>query len=99
MSLITFIVTAYCACALCTGHTHGITKSGQPAIASYTVACDKAHLHKIVYLEGFGYRQCTDTGGPKIKGNRLDLYIYSHSKATTHGVKKIKGRWLLKWKR
>ena len=92
------LITAYCACILCTGHTHGITKSGQPAITSYTIACDKSKLHQILYIEGMGYRHCTDTG-KKIKGNRVDVYMGSHEEAKMFGVRRVKGKWLGKWRR
>lgn len=97
---VNFIVTAYCSCEKCCGHTHGITKSGQHVVSNYTMACDPARLHEIVYLEGIGYRHCTDTGGRRIRGRRLDMYIFSHDEAIRFGVQRVKGYWTgKKWRR
>lgn len=88
---ITFIATAYCACFLCTKNDHGITKSGHPATTSYTVACDPSRLGSILYLEGYGYRQCHDIGSA-IRGDRIDVYFHKHDDAKKFGVKRVRGR-------
>ncbi len=86
--VVTFIVTAYCACALCTGHTHGITKSGHPVKANHTAACPPSMLGAIIHIDGLGLRVCDDTGS-KIKGNHVDVYISDHNKAKKFGVKRL----------
>ena len=91
MTFITFVVTAYCACALCTGHTHGITKSGRPATVNRTIACPPHMMHKVVWLDGIGARVCEDTGS-KIKGKRIDLYVQTHDEALKFGKKIVKVR-------
>lgn len=87
----TFIVTAYCACLLCTGHTHGITKSGTRAIAGVTIACAPALMGKTVEIAGVGLRVCQDTGS-KIGRHRLDLYVKTHDEALQFGKHRMRAR-------
>lgn len=91
MAWATFVVTAYCACALCTGHTHGITRSGVKAQAGVTVACEPAMLGRVVYIAGVGKRVCQDTGS-KIKRGRLDLYVRTHEEAKQFGKHVMRAR-------
>ena len=83
------LLTAYCACIVCCGHTHGITKSGRPARVGITVACQGDMLNKKVYIEGLGIRTCDDTGS-KITEDRIDVYFTSHKEALKFGVKRAK---------
>jgi 3D (Asp-Asp-Asp) domain-containing protein len=85
-----FLVTAYCACILCTGNTHGITKSGFP-VRPGIAACDKKLLNRHIWIEGLGVFSCKDTGR-LIKGHHIDIYIESHQEALKFGKKKINGR-------
>lgn len=83
------LITAYCACILCCGHTHGITKSGRLAKAGRTVACGKELLNKTIWIEGVGERTCDDTGS-KISAGRVDLYFTDHQAALNFGVKRAR---------
>ncbi len=86
------IVTAYCLCALCTGHTHGITKSGVRARVGHTIACDPKMLGAVVETP-WGLRVCEDTGSA-IRGNRIDLFVKTHDQAKKFGVRIAKVRML-----
>ena len=86
-----FIVTAFCSCSKCCGHSHGITKSGRRATEGRTVACDKRMLGKIVWIDGLGPRVCEDTG-KKIRGHRMDLFLKTHREALEFGKRKMRVR-------
>ena len=79
-------VTAYCACIKCCGKTNGITASGTKATANRTVAAPSSFAFgtKIV-MNGQTY-VVEDRGGA-IQGNRIDLYMNSHSEALAWGVR------------
>ena len=81
-----FKVTAYCSCAQCCGKTNGITSSGTKATANHTIAAStqfamgtKLKINGIVYT-------VEDRGGA-ISGNRIDIYMDSHSQALAWGVR------------
>jgi len=79
-------VTAYCACIKCCGKTNGITASGTMATANRTVAAPSSFAFgtKIV-MNGQTY-VVEDRGGA-IQGNRIDLYMNTHSEALAWGVR------------
>lgn len=81
-----FTITHYDACIECCGKTDGITASGAKVCDDVTVAVDPSviPLGTYIYIEGVGYRVAQDTGGA-IKGNRIDVYVHSHSKAQELG--------------
>lgn len=81
-------VTAYCACAQCCGKTNGITASGTKATANRTVAAPSTFAFgtKIV-INGITYT-VEDRGGA-IQGNRIDIYMDSHSEALQWGVRYV----------
>ena len=41
-----------------------------------------------VYVEGYGYATAADTGGA-IKGNKIDVFIPSHSAAMSWGKRQV----------
>ena len=82
----TYKVTAYCSCSKCCGKTTGRTASGTKATAGRTAAAPakfafgtKLNIGGKIYTVG-------DRGGA-IKGNRIDIYVNSHSAALQWGVK------------
>lgn len=77
-----FTITHYDACNRCCGKSDGITKSGAKVCEGVTVAVDPSviPLGTYIYIEGVGYRVAQDTGSA-IKGNRIDVYVSSHSTA------------------
>ena len=82
----TYKVTAYCSCAKCCGKTTGITASGARAIAGVTVAAPAKFAFGTKLNIGGQIYTVQDRGGA-IKGNRIDIYVNSHSAALQWGVK------------
>lgn len=79
-------VTAYCSCEKCCGKTNGITAMGTKAQANHTIAASsqfafgtKIRINGIVYT-------VEDRGGA-ITGNKIDIYMNSHSEALAWGVR------------
>jgi len=63
------------------------TANGTTPIPYKTMACDLSNMGKTFYIEGYGERTCTDTGGA-IKGEgRFDLYVENVDEAYGYGVK------------
>ena len=98
-----FVVTAYCACFVCTGHkTPQNTARNLVPMTQWTAACDPAHTRKLkrVVVPGLGALRCEDTGsaikdlttrdGRRIV--RLDVFMASHEEAKRFGVRRIRGR-------
>lgn len=86
-SLGVFKITHYCACSICCGeYSNGITASGTTAQAGRTIAVDPSliPLGSSVVINGHTY-VAEDTGGA-IKGNRIDVFVSSHSEALANGV-------------
>ena len=79
-------VTAYCACSKCCGWNTGITASGKMAKANHTIAAPKTFSFGTkVVINGTTYT-VEDRGGA-IQGNRIDVYMDSHSEALKWGVR------------
>lgn len=79
-------VTAYCACMQCCGKTNGITASGTKATANHTIAAPSTFKFGTkVVINGVTYT-VEDRGGA-IQGNRIDIYMNSHSEALAWGVR------------
>lgn len=79
-------VTAYCSCARCCGKTNGITASGRRATANHTVAAPSTFAFGTqMVINGKTY-VVEDRGGA-IQGNRIDIYMNSHSEALAWGVR------------
>lgn len=93
-----FKLTAYCGCAECNGQWVGqACKNGEMPKANYTIAVDEdvIPLNSFVEIDGLGTFKAQDTGS-MIKGNRIDVFIESHSACKRFGVKKGVKVWLLK---
>ncbi len=79
-------ITAYCACAKCCGKSNGITACGTKAKAGRTIAAPRGFkFGQKLSINGKTY-VVEDRGGA-IKGNRIDLFVNSHSEALRWGVK------------
>lgn len=79
-------VTAYCPCSKCCGKSNGITSSGRKATAGRTVAASsKFPIGTKLNIGGHIYT-VEDRGGA-IQGNRIDVFVNSHSQALSWGVK------------
>lgn len=79
-------VTAYCACSKCCGKSTGITASGKKATAGRTIAAPSTFKFG-TKLSINGKTYVVEDRGGAIKGNRIDLYVESHSAALRWGVK------------
>ena len=79
-------VTAYCSCISCCGKTNGVTASGVKATANHTIAAPGTFAFGTqVVINGVTYT-VEDRGGA-IQGNRIDIYMNSHSEALAWGVR------------
>lgn len=86
-SLGSFFVTHYCNCQLCCGSwAGGNTASGTIPTAGRTIAVDPSviPLGTRVIINGQVYI-AEDTGG-LIKGNKIDIYVPSHSLTNAYGT-------------
>ena len=79
-------VTAYCACMQCCGKTNGITASGTKAKAGRTIAAPRTYSFGTKLLINGNVYTVEDRGGA-IQGNRIDMFMDSHSEALRWGVK------------
>ena len=82
----TYKVTAYCSCSKCCGKTTGRTASGTKATAGRTAAAPAKFAFGTKLNRGGKIYTVEDRGGA-IKGNRIDIYVNSHSAALQWGVK------------
>lgn len=82
--------TAYTAnCEKCSGITAtGVNIKKHPEKKVISVDPNVIPLGSKVYVEGYGYATAADTGGA-IKGNRIDIFIPSDSKAKQWGVRNV----------
>ena len=83
--------TAYTAsCAGCSGITAtGINLKANPSMKVIAVDPSIIPLGSKVWVEGYGYAIAGDTGGA-IKGNKIDVFVASHSQAVAWGRKKVR---------
>ena len=79
-------ITAYCSCAKCCGKSNGITACGKKAKAGRTIAAPRGFSFG-TKLSINGKTYVVEDRGGAIKGNRIDLYVNSHSEALRWGVK------------
>lgn len=82
----TYKITAYCSCAKCCGKATGRTASGAKATAGVTVAAPAKFAFGTKLNIGGHIYTVQDRGGA-IQGNRIDVYVSSHSAALQWGVK------------
>ena len=82
----TYKITAYCSCSKCCGKTTGRTASGTKATAGRTVAASSKFAFGTKLNIGGHIYTVEDRGGA-ISGNRIDIYVNSHSQALQWGVK------------
>lgn len=88
-----FMVSTTAYTAYCRGCS-GITKTGinlrkNPNLKVIAVDPRVIKLGTKVYVEGYGYAIAGDTGGA-IKGNKIDVFMPSHSSALKWGRKTVK---------
>ena len=81
-----FKITAYCPCSKCCGKQTGITASGTRATAGRTIAASSQYSFGTKLLINGNVYTVEDRGGA-IKGNKIDIYMNTHSEALAWGVK------------
>lgn len=81
-----FKVTAYCSCAKCCGKKTGRTASGTQATSGRTVAASGQFAFGTKLIINGNEYTVEDRGGA-IQGNRIDIYMDSHSEAVSWGVR------------
>ena len=79
-------ITAYCSCARCCGKSTGRTASGRMAKVGRTIAAPRTFSFG-TKLSINGKEYVVEDRGGAIKGNRIDLYVGSHSEALRWGVR------------
>ncbi|WP_144513569.1 G5 and 3D domain-containing protein [Bacillus sp. FJAT-22090] len=88
-----FYVTATAYTAYCNGcsgvTTTGINLKSNPNVKVIAVDPKIIPLGSKVWVEGYGYAVAGDTGGA-IKGNKIDLFMSSKSRAYDFGRKKVR---------
>ena len=82
----TYKITAYCSCSKCCGKSTGMTASGTRATAGKTVAASSKFAFG-TKLNINGHIYTVEDRGGAISGNRIDIYVNSHSEALQWGVK------------
>lgn len=83
-----FKITHYCACEICCGpDASGITASGKPVKANHTIAVDPKVIPLGTHVIIDGREYVAEDTGSAIQGNRIDIYMASHSAALAAGVR------------
>lgn len=79
-------ITAYCPCAKCCGKTNGMTAAGTRATAGRTVAASGKYAFG-TKLNINGHIYTVEDRGGAIQGNKIDIFVNSHSEALAWGVR------------
>ena len=88
-----FTITHYCPCEICCGkNAEGITASGKQVKVGM-VATDNSLLPFGTELIIDGKTYTVEDSGSAIKGNRIDIYVTTHTEAIDLGIK-TKGVWI-----
>jgi 3D (Asp-Asp-Asp) domain-containing protein len=87
LSLGKFKLTAYCKCSKCCGKWAGSpTASGTTPKANRTIAVDPNIISFGTKVVINGNTYVAEDSGSAIKGNRIDIYMPTHSQALDFGV-------------
>ena len=82
----TYKITAYCPCSKCCGKATGRTASGTKATAGRTVAASSKFAFGTKLNIGGHIYTVEDRGGA-VNGNKIDIFVNSHSEALQWGVR------------
>ncbi len=82
----TYKITAYCPCSKCCGKSTGRTASGTKATAGRTVAASSKFAFGTKLNIGGHIYTVEDRGGA-INGNKIDIFVNTHSEALQWGVR------------
>jgi len=82
------IITAYCACFLCTGTANQPTACGKMPVAGVTVAAPRSiPFGTVVHIEGIGQRTVQDRLARRYD-SRWDVFLPSHAAAKRFGLQR-----------
>lgn len=82
----TYKITAYCPCSKCCGKSTGRTASGTKATPGRTVAASSKFAFGTKLNIGGHVYTVEDRGGA-VNGNKIDIFVSSHSEALAWGVR------------
>ena len=82
----TYKITAYCPCSKCCGKSTGRTASGTTATPGRTVAASSKFAFGTKLNIGGHVYTVEDRGGA-VNGNKIDIFVSSHSEALAWGVR------------
>ena len=86
-SLGTYRLTFYCPCYECSEGWGHQTSSGATAVEGVTVAVDPRIIPYGTRLKINGHEYVAQDCGGSIKGNRIDIFMESHSECLQNGIK------------
>ncbi|MBQ9980812.1 MAG: 3D domain-containing protein [Oscillospiraceae bacterium] len=94
-----FKLTGYCPCPACCGiysnMANPVTASGTVAQQGRTIAMSGEYeFGTVVYIDGLGLRTVEDRGGA-IKGNKIDVYMDSHSACMTRATNRVAATYII----
>lgn len=90
----TFKITAYCPCAECNGPwSGGATSTGVKASQGRTIAVDPRVIPYGTKVLIGGHEFVAEDCGGAIKGARIDLYLNSHNRCNSWGVRYLTVSW------
>ena len=87
-SLGRFRLTAYCNCRKCNGKwAYGPTKSGVMPVEGITIAVDESVIPRWSKIRIGDHVYTAQDTGKHINGNRIDVFINDHNRASDFGIK------------
>lgn len=90
----TFKITAYCPCSECNGPwSGGATSTGVKASQGRTIAVDPRVIPYGTKVLIGGHEFVAEDCGGAIKGARIDLYLNSHARCNSWGVRYLTVSW------
>lgn len=90
----TFMITAYCPCAQCNGPwSGGATSTGARATQGRTIAVDPRVIPYGSKVLIGGHEFVAEDCGGAIKGAHIDLYLDSHERGNSWGVRYLTVSW------
>ncbi len=82
-----YTITHYCSCEICCGKwANGYTATGTKATEGRTIAVDPKIIPYGTTVVIDDHEYIAEDCGGAIKGNRIDVYVDSHSEAIQRGV-------------
>lgn len=82
-----YTLTYYCSCSKCCGKTNGVTAWGTKATPGRTIAASSKFAFGTKLIIN-GHEYIVEDRGGAIQGNKIDVYVGSHSEAIKLGVQR-----------